>query len=344
MAVFKKQGVYWIDYYVNGRRKRERIGPDKRLAEVVLKKRKVEIAEGKYLDKRMVPLCSFNELADLYHEWAKANHRGYASTRSRVEHLREEFGTLQLQEITPLMVDAYVARRSSLRKPATVNREIELLRHMFRKAQEWGKAIDNPLKHQRSLRANNRRLRYLSLDEMERLLSVADPQLRPLLITALHTGLRRGELFHLAWQDVDLKRGVIRVVHTKNGERREIPMTDTLRETLQQLPRHVDSAYVFPGKTKHGLVDIRKRFNRALREAGIEGFVFHDLRHTFASHLVMAGVDLMTVKEFLGHKDIKMTQRYAHLAPDYKRAAISRLDTYMDTSHKKGVTEHAVTP
>jgi integrase len=92
-----------------------------------------------------------------------------------------------------------------------------------------------------------------------------------------------------------------------------------------------------------GLVDIRKRFHRTLKEASIEGFVFHDLRHTFASHLVMAGVDLMTVKEFLGHKDIKMTLRYAHLAPDYKRDAISRLDTYMDTRPNTGVTEHSLT-
>jgi integrase len=129
-----------------------------------------------------------------------------------------------------------------------------------------------------------------------------------------------------------------------NRERREIPMTDTLRETLQQLPRYVDSAYVFPGKTRNGLEDIRERFNRALRESGIEAFVFHDLRHTFASHLVMAGVDLMTVKEFLGHKDIKMTLRCAHLAPDYKRSAINRLDTHMDTRQKKGVTEHSATP
>ena len=121
-------------------------------------------------------------------------------------------------------------------------------------------------------------------------------------------------------------------------------MTDTLRETLQQLPRYVDSAYVFPGKTRNGLEDIRERFNRALRESGIEAFVFHDLRHTFASHLVMAGVDLMTVKEFLGHKDIKMTLRCAHLAPDYKRSAINRLDTHMDTRQKKGVTEHSATP
>jgi integrase len=178
-----------------------------------------------------------------------------------------------------------------------------------------------------SLAGEYRRLRFLSLEEMERLLAVADDVLRPLLLAALHTGLRRSELFRLTWQNVDFKRGVLRMLHTKNGERRELPLTDTLRDTLQQLPRRLNSDYVFPGKTGHGLVDIRKRFHRALREAGIEAFVFHDLRHTFASHLVMAGVDLMTVKEFLGHKDIKMTLRYAHLAPDYKRAAINRLDT-----------------
>jgi integrase len=337
MGVFKKQGVYWIDYYVQGHRKRERIGPDKRLAETVLRKRKVEIAEGKFLDKRKVLRCSFNELAHLYLEWANTNHRGYASTRSRVEHLKEEFGALQLGEITPLMIDSYVARRAAIRKPATVNREIEILRHMFRKAQEWGKALDNPAKHLRLLWASNRRLRYLSLEEMERLPSVADEGHRPILIAALHTGLRRGELFKLTWQDVDFKQGVVQAVHTKNGERREVPMSDTLRETLRSLPRSLASACVFPGKTGKGLVDIRKRFHRALREAGIEGFVFHDLRHTFASHLVMAWVDLMTVKEFLGHKSLQITLRYAHLAPDYKRSTISRLDTYMDTRHKKGL-------
>ena len=124
MAVFKKQGVYWIDYYVSGRRKRERIGPDKRLAETVLRKREVAIAEGKFLDKRTVPRCTFPELAHLYLTWAQVNHRGYASTCSRVTHLQDAFGDIQLSEMTPLMVDAYVTRRAALRKPATVNREL----------------------------------------------------------------------------------------------------------------------------------------------------------------------------------------------------------------------------
>ncbi len=117
-------------------------------------------------------------------------------------------------------------------------------------------------------------------------------------------------------------------------------MSDTLRKTLQRISRRLDSPYVFPGKTGNGLVEIRRPFKRALQEARIEGFVFHDLRHTFASHLVMAGVDLVTVREFLGHKRMEMTLRYAHLVPDHKRAAINRLDT----RQKKWVTAIAATP
>jgi hypothetical protein len=124
MGVFKEQRVCWIDYYVSGHRKRERIGPDKRLAETVLRKRKVEIAEGNYLDRRTVPRCTFHELSGLYLAWAHANHRGFASTKSRIAHLKTEFGPYQLGAITALMVDGYVARRAAVRKPATVNREM----------------------------------------------------------------------------------------------------------------------------------------------------------------------------------------------------------------------------
>jgi integrase len=248
MAVFKKQGVYWIDYYVNGRRKRERIGPDKRLAETVLQKRKVAIAEGKYLDKRKVPRCTFTELAQLYLPWAHVNHRGYASTRSRVAHLCDALGSMPLREITPMVVNAYVSGRATMRAPATVNREVQILHHMF------VKALENPVRHQKPLRVNNRRLRYLSHEEMARLLEIADPVLLPVLITALHTGLRRGELLALIWQDVDFKLGMIRVVRTKNGERREIPMTDTLRDTLQHPPPTPRLRLCVPweNRTRHG--------------------------------------------------------------------------------------------
>jgi integrase len=125
---------------------------------------------------------------------------------------------------------------------------------------------------------------------------------------------------------------VIRVLHTKNGERREIPMSQTLRDTLQRIPRRLGSDHVFPGRTWQGMVNIRGRFHRALREAGIAGFVWHDLRHTFASHLVMAGVNLTSVRELMGHKTFAMALRYAHLAPDFQRDALTRLDTSIGTT------------
>ena len=116
-------------------------------------------------------------------------------------------------------------------------------------------------------------------------------------------------------------------------------MNQTLEQTLKRTARRIDSPFVFPGKTGNGLTDIKKRFKKALKAAQIEDFRFHDLRHTFASHLVMAGVDLATVKEFLGHKRIEMTLRYAHRAPDHKRAAVQKLDTYMDTKAGKVATQ-----
>ncbi len=342
MAVFTKGGAWWIDYYVEGRRKRERIGGPltkamKKVAADTLSKRRVEIAEGKYLDKRKVPKHTFNELAEQYVTWAKIHHRGFGASRHRIEAFRKEFGPSRLDQITPRDIDTLVEGRASLVKPATLNRDFGVLRHMFTKAEEWGMALSNPVRHFRPLRVNNKRLRYLSKEEIEILLEVSDEILRPILVTAIHTGLRRGELFSLQWEDLDLQNGVVLVVDTKNGERREVPMSDTLRETLRRLPRRLDTPYVFPGRDGNELRNIRWRFERVLKKAGIEGFVFHDIRHTFASHLVMAGADLVTVKELLGHKSMQMTLRYAHLAPDHKRAAIHRLDTYMDTKQEERV-------
>jgi len=195
-----------------------------------------------------VPRCPFDELAGLYLTWARTHHQGFAPTQSRVKRLQEAFGPCQLKAITPIMVDGYLAKRATERQPASVNQESQVLRHMFKKAMEWGKAIETPVTHVRPLRVNNRRLRYLSQEDIRSLLAVADDHLRPMLITALHTGLRRGEMFALTWQEIDLTLGVIRVLQTKNGERREIPMSHTLRETLQQLPRRLGSDQVFSGQ------------------------------------------------------------------------------------------------
>ena len=142
--------------------------------------------------------------------------------------LCQGFEDQQLSEITPLKVDEYVSRRAVTHSPAAVNQDIVVPRHTFVKAMTWGKALSNPVAHVKPLPASNRCLHHLSHKEVARSLNMADERLRPLLITALPSRLRRGELFTLTWQDIDFKHRIIRVVQTKSGEPREIPMSETL--------------------------------------------------------------------------------------------------------------------
>ncbi|MDI6793141.1 MAG: site-specific integrase [bacterium] len=149
-------------------------------------------------------------------------------------------------------------------------------------------------------------------------------------MTALNTGMRKGEILTLKWDQVDLKHGFILLDEsdTKNGERKEIPINETLRQTLQRIMRQLDVPYVFyDPATGKPYQDVKTSFKTAVRKSKIRDFKFHDLRHTFASHLVMAGVDITTVKELLGHKTITMTLRYAHLAPSHKVKAVDLLDS-----------------
>lgn len=181
---------------------------------------------------------------------------------------------------------------------------------------------------------NNRRLRYLSIEESQRLVDSCDNHLRPIVITALNTGMRKDEILGLKWDNVDLKAGFILLNQnqTKNSERKEIPINQTLRETLQSVPKQDNILFVFYNPlTGTRYDDIKRSFNSALKRADIRDFRFHDLRHTFASHLVMAGIDLTTVKELMGHKDFKMTLRYAHLAPSHKVKAVDILDNMLTT-------------
>jgi len=198
---------------------------------------------------------------------------------------------------------------------------------MITKAVEWEMATEEVLKRVRKVKQlpeRNGRLRFLSKEEIQNLIDACAAHISPIVLMALNTGMRKGEILSLVWEQVDLKHGFILLIDTKNGERREIPINETLRYSLSSLPRHIASPYVFwQGDDGKRYMDVRRSFRSALKRAGIRDFRFHDLRHTFASHLVMAGVDITTVKELLGHKTLTMTMRYAHLAPSHKVSCIS---------------------
>jgi integrase len=246
--------------------------------------------------------------------------------RFSVNNLQAFFKDECLLDITAEMIERYKAARLESVEPATVNRELACLKHMYTKAIEWGYARTSPAKVVRKLKEPPGRLRYLKPEEVEALLSCCSEHLRPLVVTAVNTGMRRGELFDLKWPQVDLRNRKITVVNTKNNESRVVPVNQTLYRELAGLRGKSESEYVFLNRDGDRLKDVRAGFLASLKRAGIKDFRFHDLRHTFGSHLVMQGVDLRTVQQVMGHKDIKMTMRYSHLSPEYVHEAIERLD------------------
>jgi len=332
MAIFKKNNNWYIDYYVNGRRKRESIGPSKELAKKVLQKRKVQIAENKYLDVKRNDRIPFSEMAKLYLEvYSKPNKRSSWRDEISVKHLQSFFGRRNLHEITPLDVEKYKKKRVDEVSPATVNRETTCLKHILNKANEWGKIESNPIASVKLFKVREGRVRYLEKEEITRLIDACPDYIKPIVIVALNTGMRKGEIFNLKWNDIDFRKRIIYVLETKNNEVRKIPMNDITFRTLLQVRKNPHSPCVFCKSHGEPYKDIRGGFRTALGRAGIREFRFHDLRHTFASHLVMAGVDLKTVQELLGHKTFAMTLRYSHLSPDHKRQAMDLLGRRMDT-------------
>ena len=332
--------IWHIDYYDNrGKRIRETIGTSKKLAETVLQKRKVQIAENRFLDIKKKPKITLKELINLYlKEFSKPNKRSYIGDVSRANNLLSYFGENKLvAEITPLDIEKFKAYRKDKVKPATINRELALLKHVYTKGIEWGKVFDNPVKKVKLFKEDNRRSRFLSQEEIGRLLACANGQLKAILITALHTGMRRSEIFNLKWKDIDFETGYITVLNSKNGEKRDIPLSATLTKTLKNVIRYIGSEYVFRGKHGELVKDISRSFATTLSKAAITDFRFHDFRHTFASHLVMKGTDLKTVQELLGHRTFEMTLRYSHLSPDHKRKAIQNMDTIWSQEGKSEI-------
>jgi integrase len=348
MGVFKKQGVYWIDYYVAGHRKRERIGVDKRLAETVLRKRKVEIAEGRFLEKRKVITTTLDELAAAYFAYVRDQQqkRSWARDRTSIRALTSYFGGKRLTELTPASIEQYrtwrratISRRGKPVSTASINRELACLKRMFSVALKGlivlkgGVPATNPAAMVSLDREHNERDRVLSYEEFDRLMAAAPTHLRPILLTAYQTGMRKGEILGLTWDRVDLKAGLIRLrpEDTKTEEGRIIPLTKELSALLKSSTITLGIPYVFIYAGKR-IGSVRRAFETACRQAGLANMVFHDLRHTFVTNMRRAGVDYFRIMAMSGHKTMSVFKRYNTIDEGDLRQAMSQMDTYMDTT------------
>jgi len=304
-------------------------------------------------------------LEDQFAPWAKAHHRDHVNNVRAIRAAFADLLTLPLSEIDHRRVERLrVVWVSGGNSPATANRNLQRIKGLLSRAVEWGLLLEHPLAKLHRLKTDSKgRVRFLSNEETAALLKAMDQReenirserdsancwrkerncellpslrnvtfadhLKPLVLLSLKTGMRRGEIFNLEWRDVNFNGKILTVEGqtSKSGQTRHIPLNKqalyVLEEWRAQSTSH--SGYVFPSKSGGRLDNVKKSWVGLLQLAKIDEFRWHDLRHSFASKLVMEGVALNTVRELLGHSDIAMTLRYAHLAPDTKAAAVELL-------------------
>ncbi len=342
-----KRGVrYQYSFQVHGHQERK-VFATKEEAEAALQDRQKEIREGKIYGVTPKP---FSQVVEEYLRYKAAKgKRSVDKDEERLTTMVRFFGAdTKTTDLTAKRIAQYEQHRATTINPrldravspATINRELSVLRCLLRLAKKWGYVREVPAFE--LAKEPKGRLRYLERDDAHRLLEACRPSQNPYLhaivTLALHTGVRLGEILGLTWDRVDFSRGAIVLVRTKSGEPRDLPMSEAvdavlaaLRDQRRAQDGHALQGLVFCKRNGAAWGQIRTAFTVALKKAKITGFRFHDLRHTFASWLVMDGASLMEVKELLGHQDLGMTLRYAHLAPGRLREAVGRLDRVFAT-------------
>ena len=332
MGIYKVKGkkgeIWYIDLYVDGRRIRKAVG-SKKDAENALAATKADVLRGEFRFKRDHRI-KFEDFADKYIEYGETNKkRSLERDRYSVKKLKSQFKDFLFSKITSLQIEEYKKKRLEKVKPATLNRELACLRHMFNLAIKWKMTDENPVKDVEFPEEQEIEMRILNREEADRLIEAAPDYLKPIIVIALNTGMRRGEILGLRWDDIDFNQHYIYIKQTKSGVPRKIPMNSLVVGVLKSVKRE-DRFVFYNSKTKNHLKYIHYGFKKACEKIGIPDLRFHDLRHSAATLMVTGGVDLVTVKEILGHSKIEMTMKYAHPTPENKRKAVSILGTIFE--------------
>ena len=349
-----------IDYLDPGNNRIRVTFKTRKEANAELAKRISLKAENRYLDAKKEYKTTLGEFLDQYEKDYKDQPSFITAKRFFVKNIRTYFkeSTL-LSSITYADLRAYqnhlkqkTTKHGRKRKPATINRTLACLRHIMSDAVVLDKIDKSPfdIKKGKSLfiEENNARLRFLSKEEIPLLLKECKPYLKNIVECAINSGMRKTEILSLKWNQI--RNGLIFLTKTKSKKARQIPINETLQDLFNQIkseqnpkgnvvslngkPKQKRSSFVFTFSGQP-VKDVKRCFNDAKEEAGILDFRFHDLRHTFASHFIMEGGSLKSLKEILGHSKFEMTMRYAHLSQEYKRKEINLLNSLTGKPRKK---------
>jgi site-specific recombinase XerD len=326
----KRSGVWWISYCDGeGKRRREKVGRKSAALELYLKRRR-EIEDGSYTPPAGCRSLSFRDLARdaMEHKKLRLAPRSYRTDELRLARVLPALGAIEAEQVTPEVIEKTFRDLSAAGNcGSTLNRYRALFSSIFAFGVENRGLRANPIARVKRLRESESRVRYLRDREEEKLRAVIRtkyPEHEAELDLALYTGMRHGEQFNLKWKDVNLELGIL-TVRGKTG-RREVQANSSAIAAIGRLVAgRGDPDFVCPQTKSDTQKDWRRWLEKSLKQAGITDFRWHDLRHTFASRLVMAGADLVSVQKLLGHKSISMTMKYAHLAPGHLRDAAEKI-------------------
>ena len=338
MAVLRKRkkknapkGYVWIVDYVDNEGRRRWFNTrtsSRRIAEKIRAKIEVDLALDRVGMGNLGKRVRLSTFVKSFLEYSKVHHAQatYQMNAYFLRNFAEFVGDVYVDRITREDVERYKQHRLASVSKGSVNVELKHLRSAFSYAVRVMQCLkENPFSGVQLLRKDEGNLpAFLTVEQIERLLEVIeDLDFRELIQFYIYTGCRRAEALGLDWQDVDLERRRVTIRRTKGKKDREVPVSSKLYEILQaRKARTGGEGRVFPFDRHY----VTHKFKRYARLAGLDDhFSLHSLRHTFASHLVMSGVDLYTVQKLLGHSDIKVTEMYAHLAPDYLALGVEKL-------------------
>jgi site-specific recombinase XerD len=346
--MYKRGDCWYSDFWFEGQRYRKSLGP---VSKTTAREKEAgwrrDIRSGKYLQrKRRIRFETFSEKYLAKHVRLRKKPSTIRRYETSIKMLKPYFKGKTIGHINPDLVDGYIKNRlEEDTAPATINRDIYTLRNMMKKAVDWKYLYYNPLAGIERLTEDNEKMWVLTVDEEEKLLKECDkrPQrkkyLKDLVLLALNTGMRQGEILDMKKNHVKLKHRYVRVVDTKTHEDRYVPLSETATAILKRYLIESPSEYVFCNHHGKKLTVLTNAFWTAIEEAGLTRieldkkgnektvrFRFHDLRHTFGSRLGMAGQDLKTIMEIMGHKNPRTAMRYQHPSPDHKLQAVRILD------------------
>jgi len=341
-APIPRNKKYRVIVRVNGKRITRSVD-NLELARDIEAKFKDQITRGELDIQKKGSTITLDGVWEKYLPWAKANKKTWLNDQYHYDlHLKPNFGDKCMDVISPFDIEKFMiqmkkgkSKRGTSYAPATIKHQVVLLTRLYSVAEQWGLySGDNPCRKVKKPKLNNQVTEFFTDDELNSLLDVLDKWNNRMsagfILFSLHTGLRRGELFKLTWEDMDLTRQSMTLKDPKGKLDQTLPLSDKAVEVLKNLPREFETPWVFYGKNGKKRTDFKGPWDRIKEAAGLPpGFRLHGLRHHFASALVSAGVDLYTVQKLLCHKDASMTQRYAHLADKTLRDAVNLSDTLL---------------